>query len=999
MPDIFALSTESNSVKITQELIRVSKLPRRTWSAEETEEITVQLTDLLKTPEGTQSLRPLQALALCEIGTVGGLFGPMSVGVGKCVSGETEVFDITSGKRRRVDELGVFEVSTMNAEGKLTTAKTLASYSGQKACVRLVLKDGSSVVLSSDHPVYTARGWVCAGELSEEDDLVATARSIPSPKRKTEATDDEVSLAAYLLSDGSVSQSTTSFTNADECILKEVWEITERLADHKQNKGGGWKSEGVTRVSQKSRAYTFNLTGISWFRHKWGVHGLAKDKRLPAEFWGLPERQLGLFLNRFWACDGWVDTKGPAIVLASERMIDDLRFLLLRLGVHSRKSFKSSLCKGKRFDAWRLSVPTHSIESFFAKVGLIFSKEGQSQACLEYHRARERNTNVDVVPLRSLDVSRICDELGYQRRGGDSRKRDPGSPRTVVNKFFASSRGQHISRSKFEKFCQAGYGGRLSWLATSDVCWEKILRIEDVGIRNVFDLSVPGFGNFVGNNIVLHNTLVSLLAPVVKFSQRPLLIVPAKLLHKTEHDRAKLSKHWALPKFLRIMSYEWLGRAQAADALEAYKPDFVILDECHKVKNRHAAVSRRVIRFFQTHPEVQCVALSGTITKRSLFDYAHMLKWCLSPKKTPLPLRHADLELWADALDERKGNPGEVRRADPGALEIFCNEEEKKIWDHGDKRRAARSAYRRRLIETEGVIASYETPIDATLTLSAVEPAVSAKVEEAFEKLRRTWETPDGWPISDGLTMARHARELALGFFYVWDPRPPRHWLDARREWCAFVRKVLKHSHKLDSELQVRRAYPDDPLLKKWQAVAKDFEPNTKPVWLDTSVLEWCAAWAEENKGIVWTEHTCFGERLQEHGLTYYGKRGEDSMGRPIEAHEPGTPLVASIASNAEGRNLQAWSDNLITSFPPGGTLAEQLLGRTHRPGQEADEVSFDIVVTCAEHVGAFWQAWKDASYVQASTGAPQKLLLAGIDMPDADDIESRSGPRWNKKH
>jgi hypothetical protein len=497
-------------------------------------------------------------------------------------------------------------------------------------------------------------------------------------------------------------------------------------------------------------------------------------------------------------------------------------------------------------------------------------------------------------------------------------------------------------------------------------------------------------------------TLVSLLAPVVAFAERPLLLVPAKLAQKTARDRRELAEHWQLPAFLRVMSYEWLGREQAADALEAFLPDIIIPDEAHKLQNLDAAVTRRVRRFKNAHPEVKVVPMSGTMTKRSLHDFWHLMGWALPPDKVPMPRKYQDVELWADALDERKA---QMRRADPGALIVFCNEEEKRLWT-SDRRAAARSAFRRRLIETAGVVASYETAVDATLTISAVETTVSPKVDEAFEKLRNTWELPDGRivlpedrKIRDGLGMYRHARELALGFYYIWEPPPPRYWMDARKAWYQFARKILSHSRTLDSEKQVRLAHPEVPELLEWLRVRDEFKPTTVPVWLDDSVLAFCARWADENRGIVWTDHVHFGERLaRDYGLSYYGREGLDATGRYIENHPAGEPLVASMQSNAEGRNLQySWSTALITSCPANGLQMEQLLSRLHREGQEADEVQFDLITLCAEHVGAFWQAMSDSRYVQDAMGAPQKILLAGTNVPTAADIAARAGARWQK--
>src|SRR5690606_19766365 len=100
----------------------------------------------------------------------------------------------------------------------------------------------------------------------------------------------------------------------------------------------------------------------------------------------------------------------------------------------------------------------------------------------------------------------------------------------------------------------------------------------------------------------------------------------------------------------------------------------------------------------------------------------------------------------------------------------LCNDEEAREFEV-DPHAAARKAFRRRFVETRGVVASVETTIDATLTVEAVEYEPGPAVDQAFEVMRRDWVTPDGWPIDDAMTVARHAFEFALGFYYVWDPR------------------------------------------------------------------------------------------------------------------------------------------------------------------------------------------------------------------------------------
>jgi hypothetical protein len=530
------------------------------------------------------------------------------------------------------------------------------------------------------------------------------------------------------------------------------------------------------------------------------------------------------------------------------------------------------------------------------------------------------------------------------------------------------------------------------------------MRLRPAQAFALYEFATVG-GMFGPLRVGLGKTIISLLAPTVlqrskRVGFRPLLVVPAGLVEKTERDRRLLVEHWDIAPFLKIMSYEWLGRVQAAEALKEFAPDLVVLDECHRARNRRGcAAARRLERFFREHPGTHCLAMSGTITKRSIRDYAHILCWCLPAAYVPVPLHFQDLEDWADALDEKKERE-EGDAVDPGALRALCQAEEEQLWDAGHARRAARVAFRRRLVETSGVVTTDETPIDASLSIRLVRlPGSVDCVEDAFAQLRANWETPDGEPVMDGLEMFRHARELALGFFYRWDPVPPRSWLEPRRIWAKFVRETLKHSRRFDSELQVRQwasTLPKCVELRDWLAVRDTFTPNTVPVWLDDSVLRFVADWARSHKGIAWIEHQCFGQRLEnEFGLPYYGKLGRDATKRLIDDHPRDKSMAASIASNKEGRNLQAWCENLIVSTPANGLNMEQLLGRTHRDGQEADEVTVDVVVNCAEHYEAFEQARRDADYIQTSTGSPQKLLLAGVD--GARENFWGLGPRWNK--
>lgn len=518
-------------------------------------------------------------------------------------------------------------------------------------------------------------------------------------------------------------------------------------------------------------------------------------------------------------------------------------------------------------------------------------------------------------------------------------------------------------------------------------------------------------------------TLISYLAPAIMEASRPLLLVPAKLKRKTKDEFRHLSKDWMGPdpERYRIESYELLGRPQAGNQLdkqgqvtrpgylEKWRPDLIVMDECHAVKNKKAAVTKRLRRYLRANPGIPVVAMSGTVTRKSLKDYAHIIEWCLG-NNSPLPIKHHDLEAWASALDQKIIG----LRTKPGALlQLLDPELRKTLVPRSEiELNAVRLAFRDRLVQTPGVVATQGGELGIELAISDWQAETHDPVlEDHFTTLRTLGQLPDEQPIADQLEMARHAKTLGLGFFYRWAVRPPDEWIDARREWASWCRELLKHNRRIDSEGQVVQAvlqgsYNDEGRYAAWieqrdaERQRTGFrEPPTEAVWLSDESLNACAKWMETHNGIVWVEQVQFGVELSKRtGVPYYQRQGMSSDGRYIEQHPHGTPMIASIASNATGRNLQfGWCENLITCSPSSGLTWEQLLGRTHRDLQAAPRVTAHVLVSCAESVAAFEEACRDAHYRQATTGQADKLTYGVLDMPGLDEIAGEGGYRWDK--
>ncbi len=146
--------------------------------------------------------------------------------------------------------------------------------------------------------------------------------------------------------------------------------------------------------------------------------------------------------------------------------------------------------------------------------------------------------------------------------------------------------------------------------------------------------------------------------------------------------------------------------------------------------------------------------------------------------------------------------------------------------------------------------------------------------------------------------------------------------------------------------------------------------------------------------------NTAVGDAIQAASggrIRYFG--GGSEANEQILTHKG--PCVASIAAHGVGKNLQRYSRALVIHPPSGGDTWEQLIARLHRPGQEADEVRFDVYLHAAELRGAFNDARRLADYIETITGQPQKLKYARIDLARTDDdigvLSNGGDPLWNK--
>lgn len=302
----------------------------------------------------------------------------------------------------------------------------------------------------------------------------------------------------------------------------------------------------------------------------------------------------------------------------------------------------------------------------------------------------------------------------------------------------------------------------------------------------------------------------------------------------------------------------------------------------------------------------------------------------------------------------------------------------------------------------------------ASLVFSERKTKAPGEVEEALSNLFATWNRPDGEPFKTALEVHRCAKEISSGFYYrwIWPRGEPKEvqdrWKEVRARWNREQREELKRSKAfmdspllltkaairwhdgyvhVDPETQRRYEIPprskngplpvwDSEVWPEWLAVRDTAAPETEGVWINEWLAQDAAEWAREHGGIVWYEHDLFGRRVAELADRPFFGPGADAASRLI-MENGSRGIVASIRAHGTGKNLQAWSKNLVANIPTDAATWEQLVGRTHRQGQLADEVTVELYRHTPPLIEAFDKARVYSDYIQSTMGGSQKLVRA----------------------
>ena len=377
--------------------------------------------------------------------------------------------------------------------------------SGVREVFRMTLASGKTIDATANHPFLTFAGWMPLGELTVGT-RIATPRHVPPPLVIRPWTEPEVVLLAHLLGDGSfVRRQPLRYASRDEMNLQAVTDAAKHFGISAVRDEYPAARVTTLRLPAPYRLARGRRNPVAEWLDGLGLFGLrSHEKFVPQQVFGLPKEQITLFLRHLWATDGSVSVnksgRGGRVYFAStsRRMLEDISRLLLRYGITARLK---QIQVARHRSQYTLDISGRDDQlRFLREIGVHGERSANCAALLASLEAVESNTNVDTVPNEVWTrVREVLSEQGVSHRQFAA---------ALGTQFCGSTMWKRApSRSRLAKIAAVLDSADLDLHATNDIFWDRIVSIESLGERDVYDATVLGTHNFIANGIATHNSI------------------------------------------------------------------------------------------------------------------------------------------------------------------------------------------------------------------------------------------------------------------------------------------------------------------------------------------------------------------------------------------------------------------------------------------------------------------------------------------------------------
>lgn len=496
-------------------------------------------------------------------------------------------------------------------------------------------------------------------------------------------------------------------------------------------------------------------------------------------------------------------------------------------------------------------------------------------------------------------------------------------------------------------------------------------------------------GGFFPIGVGHGKTYIALLAGTV-LGRTALVFAPPHTLAQMRGELDKLREHYCVTQEVRLISYGLLssknGRERVVEVLKGTDPRscVFVFDEAHMLKNPKSTRVKRVEHLLQIAEGAPVVALSGTMTNRSITEFAHLARWCL--REWSFVPDGRECQYWAQYIDVARGQdfiaPDRAAAEAIEPLWRFAGLQPSPLASFHEEQEISRRAFQLRMHTSGGVVSSGDEETGASLTIVTLRLDVPAEVEAALDLLDEGY-APDDTEVVEPAHRWLLGQTLSQGLWYelVWGDWATPQFFAERKAWWGWVRAEVERrglespSFVTEQAKRAHEAGENSAYARRWASWApwaNHPEPQRRTHWITDSVIEQTLdhRFGKKQPTIYWHLWEQVGRKLAQKGRFHFYGRSQTPANK---AHT----CTMSIRAQGEGLTLHSWARGLVVDVPTTGLAWEQLLGRSHRYGTEHDEVVYGVLQHTKALRRSFAQANVDARYIEQTKGHKQRLCYA----------------------
>ncbi len=379
--------------------------------------------------------------------------------------------------------------------------------------IEVFFKSGTSITITKNHPLMTNGGWAI-GENLKIGDLI-------HKRFNTQSFGKLIEYPKFKLYSKNAKSLNNNISNLDLAYFYGLYIAEGNRGSRKNLKNPrisitNTDSEIISFLTTKfgfrlvdDRHLLLSCQELSEYMKYVGIdYSTAKFKKIPNKILSASQEEQVSFLQGLFDGDGSAHTVGGTITYtsASKQLIYDVYTMLLNFGIKSKIKYtesnspKSSVVKHKdlKYVCYKLSIYGKNARKYFNDIGFRLTRKQGLQNNFK---------NGDYIIVDKNVVKSLILKSGFTLTNFKL---------NVVNVTrLLYSGAESITEDSLEKILENTNKNTDEWNILNNILekhnntfeyFDEIIKIENAGYKETYDLKVPKSHSFLANNIISHNT-------------------------------------------------------------------------------------------------------------------------------------------------------------------------------------------------------------------------------------------------------------------------------------------------------------------------------------------------------------------------------------------------------------------------------------------------------------------------------------------------------------